>query len=130
GEGLIPTLSVRENLVLAMQASRGMFRKISVREQTALAQKFISRLSIRTPSPETPIENLSGGNQQTVLLARWLCMNCQLLILDEPTRGIDVGAKAEIEKVVAKVCGQGMAVVFISSELEEIIRTCSRVTIL
>ncbi|CAN5298584.1 sugar ABC transporter ATP-binding protein [soil metagenome] len=129
-EGIIPTLSVRENLILAMQASRGMFRRIPRAEQSALAEKFIVRLGIRTPSPETAIENLSGGNQQKVVLARWLCMHPELLILDEPTRGIDVGTKAEIEKLVAELCGAGMAVVFISSELEEIVRTCSRVSVL
>lgn len=130
GEGIIPTLSVRENLILAMQASRGMWKRIPKAEQLALAEHFIAALSIKTPSPEAPIGTLSGGNQQKVLLARWLCMNCQLLILDEPTRGIDVGTKAEIEKLVAKLCQEGLAVLFISSELEETVRVCSRVTIL
>lgn len=129
-EGLIPTLSVRENLILAMQASRGMFRRIPIKEQRQLAEKFISVLRIRTPSPETAIENLSGGNQQKVLLARWLCTNCRLLILDEPTRGIDIGAKAEIEKLISDIREKGMAVLFISSELEELVRVCSRVSIL
>ncbi len=129
-EGIIPTLSVRENLILAMQASRGIFRRIPRAEQAELADRFITRLGIKTPSPEAAIQNLSGGNQQKVLLARWLCMNPELLILDEPTRGIDVGTKAEIEKLVAELCGTGMAVVFVSSELEEIVRTCARVTVL
>ena len=129
-EGIFPSLSVRENLVLAMQASRGMLKRIPKSEQLALAERFIAALRIKTPSSEAAIGTLSGGNQQKVLLARWLCMNCQLLILDEPTRGIDVGTKAEIEKLVGELCGEGMAVLFISSELEETVRVCSRVTIL
>lgn len=130
GEGIIPHLSVRENLVLAMQASRGVLRLLSRNEQYALAEHYIAALNIKTPDPETPIQNLSGGNQQKVLLARWLALQPRLIILDEPTRGIDVGAKAEIEKLIHSLRARGMAVLFISSDLEEIVRTCQRVAVL
>lgn len=129
-EGIIPTLSVRENMLLAMQAKVGVLRKIPAAKQKELADHYISALGIKTPSPETPIENLSGGNQQKVLLARWLCMQPDIIILDEPTRGIDVGAKVEIEKLVDSLRADGMAVVFISSELEEVARACNRVVVM
>ena len=129
-EGLVPHLSVRENLILAMQARRGPLRLLSRKEQEQLTEHYISALKIKTPSGETPIQNLSGGNQQKVLLARWLALQPQLIILDEPTRGIDVGAKAEIEKLVHTLRGRGMAVLFISSDLEELVRVCQRVTVL
>ncbi len=129
-EGIIPHLSVRENLILAMQASRGVLRRLPPRQQQELCEHYIRALSIKTPSPQTPIGNLSGGNQQKVLLARWLAMQPKVMILDEPTRGIDVGAKAEIEKLIASLREQGMAVIFISSELEELVRNCQRVVVL
>ena len=129
-EGIIPHLSVRENLILAMQASRGVLRLLSRKEQQTLAEHYIAALNIKTPDAETPIQNLSGGNQQKVLLARWLALQPRLIILDEPTRGIDVGAKAEIEKLVHSLRAKGMAVLFISSDLEEIVRTCQRVAVL
>lgn len=129
-EGIIPTLSVRENLILAMQAKRGVLRQLPARKQEELAAHYIKALRIKTPSAETPIQNLSGGNQQKVLLARWLCLQPKLIILDEPTRGIDVGAKAEIEKLVESLRREGMAVLFISSELEEVVRTSQRVVVL
>lgn len=129
-EGIIPTLSVRENLILALQGSRGPMRRLPREEQETLATHYIQALGIKTPTPETPIENLSGGNQQKVLVARWLCMSPQLTILDEPTRGIDVGAKAEIEKLVAGLREEGTSVLFISSELEEVVRSCERVLVL
>ena len=129
-EGIIPHLSVRENLILAMQASRGVLRQLARAEQQKLAEHYIQALNIKTPSPEAPIANLSGGNQQKVLLARWLALQPRLIILDEPTRGIDVGAKAEIEKLVHSLRAKGMAVLFISSDLEEIVRTCQRVAVL
>jgi simple sugar transport system ATP-binding protein len=125
-EGIIPDLSVRENLVLALQASKGTLNKLGVAEQLKLAQHYIAALKIKTPSVETPIKLLSGGNQQKVLLARWLAMQPDIIILDEPTRGIDVGAKAEIEKLNASLSEKGVATVLISSELEEITRKCSR----
>jgi simple sugar transport system ATP-binding protein len=102
-EGIIPNLSVRENLILALQASRGPARRLPRGEQLQIAEHYIRLLDIKTASPETPIRNLSGGNQQKVLLARWLALQPKLIILDEPTRGIDVGAKAEIEKLVASL---------------------------
>jgi galactofuranose transport system ATP-binding protein len=129
-EGIIPHLSVRENMILAMQASRGALRRLSGQEQRTVVDHYIRALNIKTPDAETPIMNLSGGNQQKVLLARWLAMQPSLIILDEPTRGIDVGAKAEIEKLVDSLRKQGMSVLFISSDLEEIVRTCDRVAVL
>ena len=129
-EGIIPRLSVRENIVLALQGQRGALRPLSRARQLELAEQYIQRLGISTPGPEQPVVNLSGGNQQKVLLARWLAMQPQLLILDEPTRGIDVGAKAEIEKLMQELRAQGMAMIFISSELEEIVRSCARVVVL
>jgi monosaccharide-transporting ATPase len=129
-EGIIPNLSVRENMILAMQASRGPLRLLARKEQANIADQYIRALKIKTPTPETPINNLSGGNQQKVLLARWLCMEPKLFILDEPTRGIDVGAKAEIEKLVNSLRDRGMAVLFISSELEEVLRVSQRIVVL
>lgn len=128
--GIIPHLSVRENIVLALQASRGAWRKLSRRQQDELATKFITALGIKTPTPEQAVSTLSGGNQQKVLLARWLATEPKLLILDEPTRGIDVGAKAEIEKLMQTFRERGMAVLFISSELEEVVRDSDRVVVL
>ncbi|MDP6543206.1 MAG: sugar ABC transporter ATP-binding protein [Phycisphaerae bacterium] len=128
--GIIPNLSVRENIVLALQASRGVWRTIGRKKQRELAEKFIKALNIRTPSSEQRVKNLSGGNQQKVLLARWLATEPMLLILDEPTRGIDVGAKSEIEKLIASLRQQGMAILFISSELEEVVRDSQRVVVL
>jgi galactofuranose transport system ATP-binding protein len=129
-EGIIPRLSVRENIVLALQGRRGALRPLSRARQLELAEQYIQRLGISTPGPDQPVGNLSGGNQQKVLLARWLAMQPQLLILDEPTRGIDVGAKAEIEKLMQELRAQGMAMIFISSELEEIVRSSARVVVL
>jgi simple sugar transport system ATP-binding protein len=117
-------------MILAMQASRGPLRLVPRKEQSRIADQYIRALNIKTPSPETPISNLSGGNQQKVLLARWLCMEPKLFILDEPTRGIDVGAKAEIEKLVNSLRERGMAVLFISSELEEVLRVSQRIVVL
>jgi galactofuranose transport system ATP-binding protein len=128
--GIIPNLTVRENIVLAMQASRGTWRRLSVPDQEKLADRFIQSLVIKTPNREQLLRNLSGGNQQKVLLARWLATEPRLFILDEPTRGIDVGAKAEIEKLIQSLRQEGLAVLFISSELEEIVRQSQRVVIL
>jgi monosaccharide-transporting ATPase len=129
-EGAIPHLSVRENIILALQSTRGALRLLSRTEQQTLADHYIRALNIKTASAETPIMNLSGGNQQKALLARWLATQPKLIILDEPTRGIDVGAKAEIEKLIHSLRGQGMSVLFISSDVEEIVRTCQRVAVL
>ena len=129
-QGIIPGLSIRENIVLAMQARRGWMKKIGRKQEDALAARFIDALKIATPNAEKPVDQLSGGNQQKVLLARWLAMDPRVFILDEPTRGIDVGAKAEIERLIAQLCSGGMAVVFISSELDEVVRDCHRVVVL
>jgi len=129
-EGIVEDLSVRENIVLALQASRGWFRYMSTQEQYAIADKYIQMLNIATPSADQPVKNLSGGNQQKVILARWLATNPQVLILDEPTRGIDVGTKAEIQKLVLELAEDGVACLFISSELEEVLRTSHRIAVL
>lgn len=129
-EGIIEDLTVRENIILALQARRGWFRVLPRKRQAEIADEFIKALNINPPQPEALIRNLSGGNQQKVILARWLLMQPKLLILDEPTRGIDVGAKAEIQKLVFSLSEQGMAVVFISSELEEVIRVSRKIAIL
>ena len=129
-EGLIGDLSVRDNLVLAMQASRGWVRRIPRRVQDKLVDEFIRTLDIRPANPEALIRNLSGGNQQKVLLARWLVTSPELLILDEPTRGIDIGAKTQIQKLVSKLASEGMAVLFVSSEIEEVLRISDRVAVI
>lgn len=129
-DGIFPELSVRENIILALQARTGMLRKLSPAAQKELAEKYIEILQIKTPSPETPISQLSGGNQQKVILARWLCTDPDFLILDEPTRGIDIGTKTEFQKLILKFAEEGMSVVFISSEIEEMLRTCSRMCVM
>jgi len=129
-EGIVDDLTVRENIVLAMQASRGWLKYLSMQQQYEIADRYIELLKIATPSPDQPVKNLSGGNQQKVILARWLATNPQVLILDEPTRGIDVGAKAEIQKLVLSLAEEGKACVFISSELEEVLRTSHRIVVL
>lgn len=129
-EGIIDDLTVRENIILALQAARGWLRPISRKKQDEIADRYIRMLNINPPNPEHLIKNLSGGNQQKVLLARWLLTEPDLLILDEPTRGIDIGAKAEIQKLVLSLAKQGMSVLFISSELEEVIRVSDRVAVL
>jgi monosaccharide-transporting ATPase len=128
--GIVDDLTVRENIVLAIQANKGWFKYLGLGEQYAIAEKYIELLSIATPSADQPVKNLSGGNQQKVILARWLATNPQLLILDEPTRGIDVGTKAEIQKLVLSLAEEGKACVFISSELEEVLRTSHRIVVL
>ncbi|MEV5712289.1 sugar ABC transporter ATP-binding protein [Amycolatopsis mediterranei] len=129
-EGLVEELTVRENIVLALQASRGWARPLSRRRQDEIAEKYIKTLDIRPANPEALVGNLSGGNQQKVLLARWLITEPRLLILDEPTRGIDIGAKTEIQRLVTQLSAEGMAVVFISAELEEVLRLSHRVVVL
>lgn len=129
-EGIIGDLTIRENIIIALQAKRGLGKAISYKEAQEIADKFIEELAIKTPSADQQIKNLSGGNQQKVLLARWLATNPELLILDEPTRGIDIGAKAEIQKIVMKLAKEGMSCVFISSEMEEMLRCCKRMFVL
>lgn len=129
-EGIIPDLSVRENLVAAAlpRLSRGGL--VSEKKQNELVEMFMERLDIKASSPDQPIRELSGGNQQKVLLARWLCMQPKVLILDEPTRGIDVGAKAEVQTLIDDLAEQGLGVILISSELEEVIEGSQRVVVL
>jgi monosaccharide-transporting ATPase len=129
-EGVLGDLTIRENIILALQARYGWFKFISPQKQYEIAQKFIQLLNIVTPSPDQLVKNLSGGNQQKVILARWLATSPQILILDEPTRGIDVGAKAEIQKLVLDLAEEGMSILFISSELEEVLRVSQRVVVL
>ena len=129
-EGLVPDLTVRENIVLAMQAQRGWTRPIPRETVDELVAKYVAALDIRPADPEVRAGSLSGGNQQKVLLARWLLTTPKLLILDEPTRGIDVGAKAEIQKLVASLAEDGMGVLYISAELEEVLRLSHSVGVL
>ncbi|OBV37337.1 simple sugar transport system ATP-binding protein [Janthinobacterium psychrotolerans] len=129
-EGAILSLSVRENIILALQARTGLLRAIPFKRQQALADEYVQALGIKTASIETPIGSLSGGNQQKALLARWLVTNPKMLILDEPTRGIDVRAKQEIMTYVTKLCRKGMAILFISSELPEVLRCSDRIVVM
>ena len=129
-DGIIADLSVRENIILALQVMKGFFKPISRSEAEAFADEYIDVLNIKTASRETPIGSLSGGNQQKVILARWLLTHPDYLILDEPTRGIDVGTKLEIQKLVLKLAEEGVSVTFISSEVEEMLRTCSRLIVM
>ena len=129
-DGIIGDLSVRDNIILALQVMKGFFKPISQAEAETFADEYIKALEIKTASSETPIKSLSGGNQQKVILARWLLTHPQYLILDEPTRGIDVGTKTEIQRLVRKLAEEGMSVTFISSEIEEMLRTCSRLIVM
>jgi len=129
-EGMVEELTVRENIILALQAARGWSRPIPRRRQDELVQRYIEALSITPADPEVEVRNLSGGNQQKVLLARWLITEPRLLIVDEPTRGIDVGAKAEIQRLIARLADGGLAVLFISAELEEVLRLSHKIAIL
>ncbi|WP_454041390.1 sugar ABC transporter ATP-binding protein [Cellulosimicrobium sp. Marseille-Q8652] len=129
-EGIVGDLTIRENIILGIQAERGWLRRVPTRQADELVTKYMEALSIRPANPDALIKNLSGGNQQKVLLARWLATAPRLLILDEPTRGIDVGAKAEIQKLVAQLASEGMSVVFISAELEEVLRLSHRIAVL
>ena len=129
-DGIIADLSVRENIILALQVLKGFFKPISRADAERFADEYIKALEIKTASSDTPIKSLSGGNQQKVILARWLLTHPQYLILDEPTRGIDVGTKTEIQKLVLKLAEEGVSVTFISSEIEEMLRTCSRLIVM
>ena len=129
-DGIIGDLSVRDNIILASQVLTGFFKPYSKAEANKIADEYIKLLAIKTASADTPIKSLSGGNQQKVILARWLLTHPQYLILDEPTRGIDVGTKVDIQKLVLKLASEGMSVTFISSETEEMLRTCSRLIVM
>jgi len=130
GDGIIQDLSVRENIILALQVLKGFFKPFSKAEAEKFADEYIKLLQIKTASKDTPIKSLSGGNQQKVILARWLLTNPQYLILDEPTRGIDVGTKVEIQKQVLKLAEQGVGLTFISSEIQEMLNVCSRLVVM
>jgi galactofuranose transport system ATP-binding protein len=129
-EGIVGDLTIRENIILALQARYGWFKYLNMQKQNEISEKYIKLLGIVTPSSEQLARNLSGGNQQKLILARWLATNPQILILDEPTRGIDVGAKAEIQKLVLDLANQGKSCVFISSELEEVLRISHRIVVM
>ena len=129
-DGIVGDLSVRENIILAAQVLKGFFKPFSKADTYKFADEYIKLLSIKTASADTPIKSLSGGNQQKAILARWLLMNPDYLILDEPTRGIDVGTKIDIQKLVLKLASEGMSVTFISSETDEMLRTCSRLIVM
>jgi monosaccharide-transporting ATPase len=129
-EGIFPELTVRENIILALQGRRGVFRYIPKQKQLELADELIRSLGIKTPGANNEAGQLSGGNQQKLMLARWVATNPVILILDEPTRGIDVGAKLEIMELILNMSRQGMGVIFISSEFEEIVRCSTRVAVL
>lgn len=129
-DGIISDLSVRENIIIALQTRYGLFKRISRKDTEKFADEYINLLSIKTASRETPVKSLSGGNQQKVILARWLLTNPSFLILDEPTRGIDIGTKTEIQKLILKLAGEGKSVAFISSEMEEMLRTSSKIVVM
>lgn len=129
-EGIIGDLTIRENIILALQGTYGVFKNIPKSKQVELADKYIKALGIKATDSEQVVSKLSGGNQQKVILARWLVTNPKLLILDEPTRGIDIGAKEEIMDFIIELCKEGMSIIFISSELEEVVRCCDRVAVM
>jgi len=128
-DGLVADLSVGENIILAVQAARGWARPLPAARRAALVDEYVKALRIQPDDPDVPVGDLSGGNQQKVLLARWLITRPALLILDEPTRGIDIGAKAEIQRLVVALAGEGMAVLFVSAELEEVLRLSHKVAV-
>jgi len=129
-EGIVAELSIRENIILALQAKRGVFRYLSKRRQSAIAEESVKQLGIKVADIESPISQLSGGNQQKAMLARWLSTEPKMLILDEPTRGIDVAAKLEIMDLVKEQCRRGLAILFISSEMSEVLRVSDKIAVL
>ena len=129
-DGIIGPLSIRENIILALQARVGWWRSLSKARQEEIAQFFIDKLQIATPDADKPIEQLSGGNQQKVILARWLAIEPILLVLDEPTRGIDIGAHAEIIKLIRSLCDDGMSLLVASSELDELVAFSNKVVVM
>lgn len=129
-DGIVGDLSVRENIILALQVMKGFFKPFTKAQANAFADEYIKLLGIKTASADTPIKQLSGGNQQKCIVARWLLTHPEYLILDEPTRGIDVGTKVDIQKLVLKLASEGMGITFISSETDEMLRTCSRLVVM
>ncbi len=130
GEGVFPNMSVMENMTMAVLPEAGRCGILSRKAQLQIAETYIAKLNIKASGPHQTMKELSGGNQQKVLLARWLCKKPVLMILDEPTRGIDLGGKSEIESIIADLAGRGMAIVMISSEVEELVRSCDRIAVL
>ena len=129
-DGIVGDLSVRDNIILALQVLKGFFRPFTKAQAYKFADEYIKLLDIKTASADTPIKSLSGGNQQKVILARWLLTHPEYLILDEPTRGIDIGTKIDIQKLVLKLASEGVSVTFISSDTDEMLRTCSRLVVM
>ncbi|MFE7235573.1 sugar ABC transporter ATP-binding protein [Streptomyces sp. NPDC002405] len=129
-EGIVPGLSVRENIVLAAMPRLSRAGVVSRRQQDRIVEIFMKRLRIKAAGPEQKVEELSGGNQQKVLLARWLCLEPKVLLLDEPTRGIDVGAKAEVQALIDELAQEGLAVLLISSDVEELVEGADRLVVL
>ncbi|MBQ3982038.1 MAG: sugar ABC transporter ATP-binding protein, partial [Treponema sp.] len=130
GDGIIADLSVKDNILLAQQVLKGFWHPFKKAEAEKIADEYIKLLQVKTASKETPIKSLSGGNQQKVILARWLLTHPQYLILDEPTRGIDVGTKTEIQKQVLKLSKDGVGITFISSEIQEMLNVCTRLVVM
>jgi ABC-type sugar transport system ATPase subunit len=129
-EGIFPNMSVMDNITMASLPELSRAGILSRTAQRELAETYIEKMRIATSGPEQLVRNLSGGNQQKVLLARWLCRDPVLMVLDEPTRGIDVGGKSEIETIITELADRGVAILMISSEMEELIRSCDRVVVL
>ena len=129
-EGLLPEESVEKNIAVCSLRKLSRFGIINNRKKRRLSESYIRKLDIKTPSANQLIKNLSGGNQQKVILSRWLATKPKLIILDEPTRGIDVGAKAEIEKQIREFSNEGISILLISSELNELVRNCDRIVVL
>lgn len=129
-EGIFPELTVRENIILALQAKQGIFKTLSKKRAEEIATELIASLKVKTPGTSISIGKLSGGNQQKTMLARWIATSPRIFILDEPTRGIDVGAKVEIMEQILSLSRQGLGVIFISSEFEEVIRCSSKIFVL
>jgi len=129
-EGIFPHMSVQDNLTMSMLGGICKFGILNSAEQKKITDEYIKRIAIKTPSGNTKIKDLSGGNQQKVILSRWLAMKPDLIILDEPTRGIDVGAKGEIEDLIGQISDEGISILYISSELDELVRGCDRVVVL
>jgi ABC-type sugar transport system ATPase subunit len=129
-EGIMPHMSVADNIVLAILPQLNKWGIVSRKKKRNIAERYIEKLNIKATSHNQLIRNLSGGNQQKVLLARWLCSKPLLMILDEPTRGIDVGAKAEVEGIIQELAAGGISVLMVSTEIEELIRNCERIAVL
>ncbi len=129
-DGIIADLTIRENIILVLQAKQGFLKPIPQKIQQEIADRFIKMLNIATPDADKKVGELSGGNQQKVILARWMATQPDIMIMDEPTRGIDVGAKAEIQRIMLDMCEKGVSVIFISSELDEILRCSNRIIVM